>query len=339
METPAFPRYNTRALARQHSAHQTQTLSPRIFRPIAFTNNQNITLPIQQNPLTMPMANSVINEDTGASLKYRHLIKDDSTFTVWNKAAANEFGRLAQGVEDRIEGSNIIFFIPRQAVPKGKIITYGRFVLDISPNKSEIHRVRLTVGGNLIQYTGDFSTLSADLTTSKCLWNSTISTEGARYMCLDVKNFHLGTPMDSFEYMRIPIKLIPHEIIEQYNLLPLVSDGHVYIEVQKGMYGPAQAGILANQLLAHRLAIHGYLQTKFTPGLWRHVTRPIQFTLVVDDFGVQYVGAEHAQYLIAALETDYTVSKDWTGGLYCGITLNWNYANKHVDVSMLGFIK
>jgi hypothetical protein len=69
------------------------------------------------------------------------------------------------------------------------------------------------------------------------------------------------------------------------------------------------------------------------------VTRPIQFTLVVDKFGVQYVGAEHAQHLIAVLETDYTVSKDWTGSLYCGITLDWDYANKHVDLSMPGYIK
>jgi hypothetical protein len=114
--------------------------------------------------------------------------------------------------------------------------------------------------------------------------------------------------MDTFEYMRIPTKLIPHEIIEQYNLLSLVSDGHVYIEVQKGIYGLPQAGILANQLLARRLAIHGYHQTKFTPGLWRHVTRPIQLTLVVDAFIVQYLGAEHAHHLIDALETDYTVS-------------------------------
>jgi hypothetical protein len=90
--------------------------------------------------------------------------------------------------------------------------------------------------------------------------------------------------------MRIAIKFIPQEIIDQYNLLPLVSDGHVYIEVQKCMYGLPQAGILANQLLARCLAIHGYHKTKFTPGLWRHVTHPIQFTLVVDDFGVQYVG-------------------------------------------------
>jgi hypothetical protein len=138
--------------------------------------------------------------------------------------------------------------------------------------------------------------------------------------------------------MRIPTKLIQHKIIEQYNLLPLVSDGHIYIEVQKGMYDLPQAGIISNQLLARRLAIHGYHQTKFMPRLWRHVTRPIQFTLVVDDFGVQYVGAAHAQHLIAALETDYTVSKYWTGDLYCGIILNWDYANKHVDLFMTGYI-
>jgi hypothetical protein len=113
----------------------------------------------------------------------------------------------------------------------------------------------------------------------------------------------------------------------------------VYIEVQKGMYGLPQAGILANQLLAHRLAIHGYHQTKFTPGIWCHVTHPIQFTLVVDAFGVQYVGKEHAQNLIDSLKTDYTVSKDWTGGIYCGIPLKWDYEIKHVGLSMPGYIK
>jgi hypothetical protein len=115
-----------------------------------------------------------------------------------------------------------IFFISRQVVPKVKIVTYGRFVVDIRPNKTETHRVRLTVGGNLIQYPGDLSTRSADLTTSKCLWNSTISTHGDKCMCLDVKHFYLGNPMDSFEYIHIPIKLIPQDIIVQYNLLTLV---------------------------------------------------------------------------------------------------------------------
>jgi hypothetical protein len=105
------------------------------------------------------------------------------------------------------------------------------------------------------------------------------------------------------------------------------------------MYGLSQSGILANQIIARCLAIHGYHQTKFTPGLWRHVTCPIQFTLLMDDFGVHCVGKEHAQHLIYALETDYIVSKDWTGGIYCGITLKWDYENKHVDLSMSGYIK
>jgi hypothetical protein len=89
-----------------------------------------------------------------------------------------------------------------------------------------------------------------------------------------------------------------------------VSDGHIYIEVPKGMYGIPQAEILSNQLLSRRLASHGYHQTKVTLGIWRHVTHPIQFTLVVDDFSVHYVGQEHAQHLTDALESDYTVSKD-----------------------------
>jgi hypothetical protein len=108
MTTQTFPRYNIRDLASQHAAHQAQTLSLRIFRPIVFTTHKNIS---------MPMANSVINENTGASLEYRHLI-NDSTFTIWNKAAANEFGRLAQGVGDRIEGSNTIFFHPTPIRPQ-----------------------------------------------------------------------------------------------------------------------------------------------------------------------------------------------------------------------------
>jgi hypothetical protein len=116
------------------------------------------------------------------------------------------------------------------------MVTYGLFVVDVRSTKEEVHRVQLTVGDNLIKYDGDVSTWSAGLTISKCLWKSVILTTGAKYMCLDVNMFYLGTPMEHFEYLRIPIKLIPFEIITQYAPLPLVSDGHIYIEVQKGMY-------------------------------------------------------------------------------------------------------
>jgi hypothetical protein len=136
MKTPALPRYNTRVRARQHSANHAQFIAPCISRPIAFTNNQSIAVTLTQAPNNIPMANDVINQYNGASMEYRHLIQDETTFPVCNKAAANEFGRLAQGVGGIVEGSNTIFFSPRNAVPKVKAITYARFVVDIPPNKT-----------------------------------------------------------------------------------------------------------------------------------------------------------------------------------------------------------
>ena len=128
-------------------------------------------------------------------------------------------------------------------------MTYGRFVCELRPQKEEVERTRLTVGGNLIQYPGDASTKMADLTTAKVLWNSVLSTPGARFMCMDVKNFYLMTPLPMYEYMKMPIEIIPQEIIDQCNLHNLVHKGHVHIEIRKGMHGLPQAGLLANQLL------------------------------------------------------------------------------------------
>ena len=100
----------------------------------------------------------------------------------------------------------------------------------------------------------------------------------------------------------------------------------IYIEIRKGMYGLPQAGMLANKLLKRRLAKHRYYEVRHTPGYWRHVWRPIDFTLVVDDFGVSYEDNEHALHLLQTLHHYYeAVSVYWTGTLYCGITLKWDY--------------
>ena len=143
---------------------------------------------------------------------------------------------------------------------------------------------------------------------------------------------YLPTPLDRFEYRHIPIKLIPKEFIEAYNLYPLVHRNHVYMQIERGMYGLPQAGILANKLLRKRLAPHGYYEAKHTPGLWKHTTHPVQFTLVVDGFGVKYVGKQYADHLLNALQETHEVSTDWHGSLYCGITLEWNYAEHYLDI-------
>jgi hypothetical protein len=105
------------------------------------------------------------------------------------------------------------------------------------------------------------------------------------------------------------------------------------------MYGLPQAGILANQLLTKRLEPHGYYQCRHTPGLWRHKWRPVLFSLVVDDFGIKYVGREHINHLIDDIEEHYEFSKDWEGRLYCGITLKWDYDERTCDLSMPGYLR
>ena len=299
---------------------------------------QNNEIPTTHAMAHMPMAHAVIDPTTGEALEYRHLIKHPTLATPWKTSAANEFGRLAQGIGNRIKGTDTIKFIPMDKVPKEKKVTYGRFVCDVRPQKAEPNRTRLTVGGNLLDYPGAVSTKTADITTCKCLFNSVVSTPGAKYMTVDIKNFYLNTPLDQYEYMRIPLDLIPEEVINEYNLRDIANKGNIYMEIQQGMYGLKQAGILANKLLAKRLAKAGYTQTTHTPGLWKHAWRPITFTLVVDDFGVKYVGKEHAEHLMAALREDYEISHDWSGSLYCGITLKWDYVARTVDLSMPGYL-
>ena len=74
------------------------------------------------------------------------------------------------------------------------------------------------------------------------------------------------------------------------------------------MYGLPDAGILSQQLLKKRLNIEGYKQSKVVPRFWTHEWRPVSFTLCVDDFGVKYVGKEHADHLMAVLRKIYNIS-------------------------------
>ena len=84
------------------------------------------------------------------------------------------------------------------------------------------------------------------------LWNSVLSTPGAKLFTLNQENFYIGTPMACTQYMQLPIKIIPQEIINKYNLNDIVEDGWVYVKIVKGMYGLPEAGKTANYLLKKR---------------------------------------------------------------------------------------
>ena len=252
---------------------------------------------------------AVMDKDTGKMLNYRQLLRIPKYREIWSKSSANEFGRLANGVGGRIKNpTNTIKFIHERDVPKNRMkdVTYGQFVCTIRPEKAEQERTRFTVGGDRINYPGEVATPTAEMLVAKMLFNSVVSTKGAKFMTMDISNFYLMTPLKRPEFIRIKLSDIPDEIIKEYKLKEKVTkNGSIYIEANRGMYGLPQSGLLANQLLEKRLNRHGYHQSKYVPGLWKHDTRPIQFTLVVDDFGVKYVGEEHARHLKSVLEEHY----------------------------------
>jgi len=153
-----------------------------------------------------------------------------------------------------------MFFILVTAIPPGKRATYLCIVCAHRPEKSVPHRVRWTVGGDRVEYLGDVSTKTADIITAKLLFNSVVSTPGARCMMGNLKDFYLGTPMQppDYAYMRIPVTVIPPAIMDHYKLHDLVHHSHVYVEIRRGMYGLPQAGKIANdqlQIFYSRMAI------------------------------------------------------------------------------------
>ena len=122
----------------------------------------------------------------------------------------------------------------------------------------------------------------------KLLFNSVVSTKNAKFMTMDISNFYLMNPLKRPEYIGISTMDIPIKIINAYKLKDTADkNGSVYIQANSGMCGLPQAGLLANKLLEKRLKKRGYQQSKLIPGFWTHDWRPVQFTLVVDNFGVK----------------------------------------------------
>ena len=111
-------------------------------------------------------------------------------------------------------GTNTVFFIEKSAIPQGRKVNYARMVASIRPTKAEVNRVCVIVGGNHLDFPGATTTHCAGLTTTKCLLNSTKSTPGARFMTLDIKDFHYGTAMDRYEYMKVALAYISYKNID-----------------------------------------------------------------------------------------------------------------------------
>ncbi len=109
-------------------------------------------------------------------------------------------------------GTNAIFVMePKDVpnIPKNQPPTYVKVIVAYRPKNVDPYQIRITAVGNLINYPGELTTRTADMTTAKLHWNSVLSTPNARYMCLDIGNFYLSATLDHYKYMKMPIGLFP----------------------------------------------------------------------------------------------------------------------------------
>ena len=309
-------------------------------KPNRFSNGYSKAVEQLQPNFAFGASGAVWDDSLNKMAKYRDLInhKDPVIKNRWLQSGENEFARLFQGYGET-EGVDVLDWIRKGDVPRNKQVTYPRYVVAVRPEKSEPYRTRITAGGDRIDYEGNVTTHTASMETIKMHWNSVVSTPGAKYCTADISNMYLCSLLPDEEYVRFKYDMIPTNIIKHYLLDKLVVNGFVYAKIKKAWYGLKQSGKIAHDDLVQHLEKYGYVKEKRTDGLFSHKERDINFTLVVDDFGIKYTDKADVEHLVTALRDKYPLKVDWKAEQYIGIHLKWNYIDREVICSMDGYVE
>ena len=255
----------------------------------------------------------MIDNKTGQKLEHHALLRHHQLGATWNTSYGDKLGRIYQGIVvdpkeptiKRVEDNSTFKTIRYEEIPLNRCvgIYLSKVVCTFLPKKSDPNRTRITIAVQNTTSPSNVGTKMDSLDLVKLLPNSVISHKGAKFFTFYIKNFYIQTPLHRTEYVRIKLRDIPQNFIDEYKLMEYVHvNGWVYFEIRNGIHGLPQSGALANALLGQRLNKQGYYQCATTPGLYRQEWKPITFCLIVDNFGVEYVGERHALHLWAALE-------------------------------------
>ena len=96
--------------------------------------------------------------------------------------------------------------------------------------------------------------------------------------------------------------MVPQEFAEKYNLTEKAHNGYIFSWVKKGMHGIPQSGRISYDVLVKHLDTYGYHPSSKTTGLRKHNSQPINFTLLVGNFGVTYPGKNNRLHLKEELD-------------------------------------
>jgi hypothetical protein len=141
--------------------------SPQHFTPTNLRPKEEATAANLEH-LSMPMIHPTMGETISS---YKKLMHDPATMDIW--PFGKDFGGMSQGDNKTGQkGTNAIFVMTHAEIlliPTDRTIAYARVVVDFRPQKADPHRIRITAGGNLINYPGELTTQTANLTTSKLM--------------------------------------------------------------------------------------------------------------------------------------------------------------------------
>ncbi len=146
------------------------------------------------------MCNCVVHPITKETItKYNKLMNDPTLKDLWVTAMLKELHQLSQGNENVTVGTNTIFFLSHaeiRCIPKDPTVMYACIVINHRPQKDDPNHIRITVGGNLINYPYKLTTRTADMVLAKIIWSSMVSTPGAKFGGANIKNMYLKALLD-----------------------------------------------------------------------------------------------------------------------------------------------
>ena len=201
-------------------------------------------------------------------------------------------------------------------------------------------RVRGTAGGDRLPSSCPPSTQVASLPCVNILFNSVVS-DDAFFGSVDLSDFYLGTDLNPPQFIKIFTHQFSSTVLSHLNLLPFLKtnpSGKAYIvfRIDKTMYGLKEAGKLSNLRLVSLLSSFGFHETS-TPCLFKHVSRPILFVLVVDDFGVKYTNRSDFDFLVSCLSTLYHAKAHPIASKFLGFAVSHNRTARTFTVSYPGY--
>jgi len=298
------------------------------------TNQQEELKDIEPTYLYHSCYSAAVHPSTGKPLKFRELCKTNEA-DLWEQGHHCEFIRL-------IETSKTMRAIKPMEKPVGRIATYYNPQPEIKFREgNKVYRIRGIIGGDKAEsYPYDKVAYVADMIDVKLLFNSVVSTPGSQFMTMDITDFYLGTPLVRKAYMKVHRNQMPVQTVAYFDYTDASwwHNEYIIFEISKGIYGLPEAGKLAQDQLYAHLASYGYRLIPESTGFFVHDTRPTKFTLVVDDFGVQYSSIEDLNHLSEALQLKYAITVDMTGSKYLGLTIEHDKIESTISISMPEYV-